>query len=109
MNIVNFLTSVPTPFLIAFLAANAIPYVSQLLTKFPGWWTGAATVALSLVTACIAALANDGADDWRKVLGVTVGAWVIARLHVATLIKGTEVETWLIEHGNSGSGGTATP
>lgn len=101
MNAIQLVAGIPVPFLAAMLAANLIPYISQLLTRFPGWWTGAATVGLSLLTACAAAVAHAGPDDWRKVAAVTAGTWIVARLHLRTFIAGTPVETWLIDNGVS--------
>lgn len=99
-SVTNYLDAVPVPYLAAILAANAIPYLSQLLTRYPGWWTGAATVGLALLDAVLAAVAHAGADDWRHVAAVAVVAWVVARLHLRTFVKGTAVEAWLAMHGN---------
>lgn len=106
---VNFLDQVPVPYIAALIAANVVPYLSALATTKPGWWTGAITVALSLVDAVVAAVAHAGADDWRHVAAVTVGAWVVARLHLRTFLKGTKVETELHAHGYIGRHQAASP
>lgn len=99
---VNFLDQVPVPFLAAIIAANVIPYLSALATAKPGWWTGAVTVGLSLIDAVVAAVAHAGADDWRHVAAVTAAAWIVARLHLKTFLKGTKVEGELHQLGYTG-------
>lgn len=99
MNAVAALSAIPVPFIAAALAANLIPYLSQLATRAPSWATGAVTFALSLLAAVLAAVAHAGADNWRTVAAVTAVTWVVARLHLKTFIKGTTVESWLVSHG----------
>lgn len=99
---VNWLDHVPVPYLAAIIGANLIPYLSALATKKPGWWTGAVTVALSLLDAVVGAVAHGGNDDWRHVAAVTAGAWIVARLHLRTFLAGTKVEADLHAHGYTG-------
>lgn len=101
MSAVQQLAAIPVPYIAAILAGNVVPYLSALATRKPGWWTGAATVALSLVSAVLAALAHAGSDDWRQVGAVAALTWVMARLHLNTLLKGTQIEVALHSVGNA--------
>lgn len=95
MSAVQLLATVPVPVVAAALSANAIPYLSALATRKPGWWTGLITVALSFLGAVLTAVAQAGDQTWRYVAAVTAIMWVVARLHLNTFIKATDVETWL--------------
>lgn len=99
MNLTALLAAIPVPVLALAISANAIPYLSALVTRKPGWWTGAATFALSLLGAVCAAVAQPGGQDWRYVAAVTTITWVVARLHLNTFVKATAVESWLHTHG----------
>jgi hypothetical protein len=99
MNLIRLLAHIPVPLIAAFIAANVIPYLSALATRKPNWWTGAVTVALALVDAVVTAVSSSDNVHWRVVAASTAVAWIVARLHLNTFLKGTEVEAWLHAHG----------
>lgn len=103
MSAAQLIAALPVPVLAAAISANAIPYLSALATRKPGWWTGAVTVALSLLGAVLTAVAQSGDQSWRYVAGVTAIMWVVARLHLNTFVKGTQIEAALHSVGNKPS------
>lgn len=96
MNVIGLLAHVPWPLLAGLLAANVVPYVSALLTKAPGWWTGVCTAVLSFVDGVLSVLANSGTPvNWRAVLGTAFASWIVAAVHHSKILSGTSVETSL--------------
>lgn len=109
MNLATLFASLPVPVIALAISANVIPYLSALATKKPGWWTGVVTVALSFLGAVLAAVAQGGDQSWRYVAAVTALTWLVARLHLSTFVKQTNVESWLHSNGNSGQPATQGP
>lgn len=100
MNLVQLFARVPWALVAAWLAANLIPYLSALATRRRGWWTGAVTMALSLLDGLLADVAQAGDHmQWKTVIGTAFGAWAVAALHHSKVLAGTPIETALHQVG----------
>lgn len=92
------------------LATYVIPYVSQLVTKKNGWWTGLVTLVLSAADAFFGLWAQQGsAFKPQEALVATIALSVTAWLQHKQHIDATKVQDWLKAHGNSLTGKANDP
>lgn len=96
MNVLTLFGHVPMPVVAAWLASNAIPYLSALATRGPRFLTGALTGLLSLAAGFFGTWAAQGDGfDWKAALGAALVSWVVAVIHHTKVLAGTGVESKL--------------
>jgi hypothetical protein len=105
VTVVSLFGHLPPALIAALIASLVIPAVSQLLTKRPtSWVTGVLTLALSAADGFFSLWASQGDGfNWKSAVGATLVAWGIAALSHSKVIKRTDIERWLVTHGNRGS------
>lgn len=90
MNFLTLFDALPTSAIILAVVANLFPYLSALVTRNPGWYTGACTLALSAVGGVLAQWAQHGDNfDWGKAVAEAGGAYLIALIHQVGLLRNT--------------------
>lgn len=101
MTVATLFAQAPTAAIVGYLAAVVIPYLSALVTKRPGWWTGALTLLLSAVDGVLSQWAAHGDGfDWKAAFGAALVSWVIAVISHQKILAGTPVEERLHAVGN---------
>lgn len=116
MNLISLFAQIPWALVAAFLAANAIPYLSAWLTPKKGWWTGIATMALSFLNGLFSVIANYGDPvNWKAVIGTAFGSWFVAGFHHSKVLANTAEEKKLqasgvtVPRGSTGAVANAVP
>lgn len=91
MNLLTLVDALPTSAIVLAAVANLFPYLSALLTRNPGWYTGAITLLLSAAGGLLTQWAQHGAEhfDWKKAAGEAAGAYLIALVHQIGLLRNT--------------------
>jgi hypothetical protein len=93
---VSLFAQLPAATVAGFIAATVIPYLSALVTRHPGWWTGAITLLLSALNGVFTQWAAHGDGfDWKAAVGAALISWVIAVVSHSKVLKGTAVEARL--------------
>lgn len=93
MNIVTLFDQLPLATIVAWILAQAAPYLSALLTSSPGWLTGALTLLFTAVDGFVAEWVRAGDNfDFTAAAGTALGAWIIAVIHHSKILSGTETE-----------------
>jgi hypothetical protein len=96
VTVASLFAQAPTAAIVGYIAAVAIPYLSALLTKHPGWWTGALTLLLSAADGVLSQWAAHGDGfDWKAAVGAALVSWVIAVISHQKILAGTPVEARL--------------
>lgn len=95
---------IPLSVWVPIATGSVIPYLSALVTRRPNAWTGAATVALSIVSAVLGDLLAHGWDGFDLKLAVlaAIGTWATSRGWYATVAK----DSTLIAQAHEALGGS---
>lgn len=107
MNYVTFLKTLPWPVVFGLIATQAIPYLSQLLTKKPGWLTGILTYVFAFLDALFVQLSNTSnlrAVDWKVIVGLSLMYTASAFLHHVVAIRASDAQAWLVNNGVTPAG-----
>lgn len=89
---------IPLATLLSFLTGYAIPYVSALVSKTNGWWTGFVTLALSTISGFLSEWAAAGDKfDWKAAALTSIVTAAIAWGSHSKWLRGTVIEAKLLQ------------